>query len=81
MYSEHANERMRERGIIKPEVEYILLHGHHELKKDTFNAQFSSWDYAIRGQTIDQRALRIVVAIEPEGTLVVTAIDLNRKEE
>ena len=34
LYSKHANERMLERGIIKPEAELILTSGHHEAKKD-----------------------------------------------
>lgn len=41
-YSGHANERMRQRGIVKPEVEYVMKNGHHEPKKDTFNEKEKS---------------------------------------
>lgn len=77
-YSAHANQRMRERGIIKPEVERVLLKGRHEAAKDAFNELESGWDYAFRGKTVDGRELRIVVAIEEPNVLVVTAIDLSK---
>lgn len=77
LYSKHANERLGERGIVKPEVEYILTYGHHESKKDQYNEEHSSWDYAIRGKTIDGRNLRIVVALVEPNVLIITAIDLD----
>ena len=80
LYSSHANSRMKERKIIKPEVEYILSHGHHEARKDQFNEEFSSWDYAIRGKTVDGRSLRIVVAVIEPNVLIVTTIDLDTKD-
>lgn len=81
LYSDHANNRMRERGIIKPEVEFILNHGHHEARKDQLNEEFSAWDYAIRGKTLDGRSLRVVVAVIDPNVLVVTTIDLDKKDE
>jgi hypothetical protein len=80
LYSSHANERMWEREIVKPEVEAVLVHGHHEARKDQFNERHHAWDYAIRGKTVDGRSLRIVVAILGRGLLVVTAIDLDKED-
>jgi len=80
VYSAHANTRMRERGIIKPEVEYVIKGGHHEAKKDQFSIEFNSWDYAIKGKTVDGRSIRIVVAIVRPKVLVVTAIDLDKED-
>ena len=76
-YSAHARERMLERGIIKPEVEYILVAGHHSKRKDQFNEEHEAWDYAIEGKTIDGRPIRVIVAIVAPAILVVTAIDLR----
>ena len=57
---------MLERGLVKPKIEYILKQGHHEARKDRFNNEHSSWDYAIKGKTVDGKILRVVVAlIEP----------------
>ena len=80
VYSIHANQRMGQRGIVKPEVEFVLKNGRHEAKKDQFNEGFGSWDYAIRGKTVDGRSLRIIVAFERPNVLVVTAIDLDKED-
>lgn len=77
LYSRHANERMFERRIIKPEIEHVLSHGHHEAKKDQFNEELSSWDYALKGKTVDGRILRVVIAVVEPNVIVVTAIDLS----
>ena len=79
LYSDHANRRLCERTITKPEVEYVLIAGFHEARKDRFNEKFQSWDYAIRGDTVDRRTLRIVVAVISPGVLIVTAIDLSKR--
>ena len=78
LYSKHANERMLERGIIKPEVEFVLNRGHHEVKKDQYNEVFSSWDYAITAKTVDGRNLRIIISVMPSNVLVITEIDLDQ---
>jgi Domain of unknown function (DUF4258) len=78
LYSKHANERMLQRGIIKPEVEYVLMNGRHEVKKDQFNKLYSTWDYAIKGKTVDGRNLRIIVTLVEPNVLVVTTIDLDQ---
>jgi len=71
---------MREREIIKPEVEYVLQNGFHEAKIDQFSNEFAEWDYAIRGKTVDGRSLRIVVAVVRPNVLIVTAIDLDKED-
>ncbi len=81
LYSGHANERMKQRGIIKPEVEYVLKNGHHEPRKDTFNEKEKAWDYSIRGKTVDKRNLRIIVAVVSPGVFVITTIDLDKEDE
>lgn len=80
VYSDHANSRMREREIIRPEVEYVLKSGFHEAKKDQFSSQFDAWDYAIRGKTVDGRSIRIVVAVVQPNVFIVTAIDLDKED-
>lgn len=79
-YSVHALERLEERGIITLEVRYVLKTGRHEHVKDEYKVEHNAWNYAIRGKTLDGRDLRIAVAIDSEGVLVVTAIDLDRSK-
>lgn len=76
-YSAHANQRMMERCIVRPEVEYVLKTGHHNKRKDKYNERHHDWDYAVEGKTVDGRNLRIIVAIISRDFLVVTAIDLD----
>lgn len=73
----HAFERREERRIGRDEVIFVLLHGRHEKAKDVFRENWKNWAYAIRGKTLDSRELRIVVAFDPAGMLIITAIDLE----
>ena len=77
-FTKHALERMVERNILRLEVEYVLRNGHHEKRKDAFDDVFDSWNYSIRGKTVDDKTLRIVVNFEKPNFIVITAIDLER---
>lgn len=73
----HASSRKAERQITLPEVLYVLRHGYHEKRKDSFHEEHGAWTYAIRGKTVDRRELRICVSFDPGGMLVITTIDLD----
>ena len=75
----HSTARKSERGIIVPEILDVIGAGFHEKRKDEFRPEYQSWTYAVRGKTIDGRALRIAVAFADEEDLLilVTAIDLG----
>ena len=78
----HGAERKEERGITLIEVQEVIPSGWHEKRKDEYKVEHLSWNYAIRGKTIDQRALRIVIAFDPEtGMLLITVIDLDVRNE
>ncbi len=51
----------------------------HEKAKDQFSERYESWNYAIRGKTIDLRELRVVVSFDENNMLVITVIDLDVK--
>lgn len=76
-YTRHVLERQRERGIIRPEILYVLRGGFHESRKDFFDESFQAWNYAIRGKTVDLRDLRVIVSFDENYLLIVTAIDLD----
>ena len=74
----HASDRKAERTINLPEIRQVIEGGHHEKKKDEYKPEHKAWNYAIRGKTIDERELRIVVSFDEEDhLLIVTAIDLD----
>ena len=74
----HAMERLQQRQVTVPEVIFVLKHGHHEKRKDHFRDDFGHWVYAVRGTTTDVRKLRLAVAIDGSGLLVITVIDLDK---
>jgi hypothetical protein len=75
--TEHAKQRAAERGIIIADYEYVLKTGNHESKKDKFDEMYNTWNYAIRGKTIDKRELRVVITFDEDGMLLITVIDLD----
>lgn len=78
----HSSQRRDERTIILPEIIQVIRSGWHEKSKDEFKAEWTAWNYAIRGKTVDKRELRVAVAFEEGGSLLilVTAIDLMTSE-
>jgi len=77
----HAVARRSERFISRPEILQVLRNGWHEKNKDQYREEYHSWNYAIRGVTVDGRELRIVVSFEEGRLLIVTAIDLEKSNE
>ena len=73
----HSTTRKVERNITRPEILYVLKNGNHEKAKDEFQERYKSWNYAIRGKTLDERLLRIIVSFDENGMLIITAIDLK----
>ena len=74
----HALARLQQRQVTVPEVVYVLEHGFHERRKDQFKEEYGEWVYAIRGKTLDARKLRVAVAVNIAGALVITVIDLDK---
>lgn len=72
----HSIQRSKERKISLPDILEVLETGYHEKKKDEFRADFQSWNYAVRGKTIDGDELRIAVYFEEEMVMIATVIRL-----
>ena len=73
----HASERAIERRITRAEYLYVLKNGYHEKNKDKFEELYSSWNYSIRGKTLDKRELRVIVSFDENDMLIITVIDLE----
>jgi hypothetical protein len=74
----HAEDRKNERSILRLEIIFVLENGHHEKRKDKFDDFYKTWNYSIRGKTLDKRELRIVVSFDKmTSLLIITAIDLE----
>lgn len=74
----HSTTRLALRGITRADIEHVLRSGWHERSKDSFDVAHAEWNYAIRGVTIDDRRLRVIVSFDEEVLVIVTAIDLDR---
>ena len=74
----HAISRKSQREISVADITRTLLTGWHESSKDEYKAEYAAWNYAIRGKTIDERKLRIVVSFDENQMLVITVIKITR---
>jgi hypothetical protein len=70
----HALLRMNERKVILTEITYILKNGYQEVSKDEFDHKFQNWKYSIRGNTLDERDLRVVVKLAGK-MMIITIVD------
>lgn len=78
--TKHTLDRCKERNISFLEIIDVLNKGKHEKSKDKFNEIFHAWDYSIRGKTVEDRELRIIVSFDRETKLLlITAIDLEKE--
>lgn len=74
IFTNHALDRVKERGIDIQTVVNVLLNGHEEKKKTTFDKETGSWKYAIRGITTDTLDIRVIVAFDEDEMLVITVM-------
>lgn len=73
----HADHRRLQRSILLPDLLYVLRHGYHERAKDRYDEGYSAWNYAVRGKTVDDRELRVIVSFDENGMLIITAFGLR----
>ena len=73
----HAVKRRFERNVSVTDILFVLKNGEREINRDEFKTEFQSWNYAIRGKTLDERQLRIAVAFDENEMLIVTVIPLG----
>ena len=75
---DHAKLRLDEREVTIQEMEQAITRGRHEKSKDEYKFEYKSWNYSIRGKTLDDRELRVAVSLDTTtGLLIITVIDLN----
>jgi len=72
--SRHALERGNERSIELPDALYVLKTGHHEKRKTTFDEAYNTWKYAIRGLTLDDLDIRVIIAFDEDNMLLITVM-------
>jgi hypothetical protein len=77
--SKHAIDRELERQIDLPDVLYVLKTGYHEKQKTSFDEVFETWKYAVRGKTLDNLDIRIIIAFDEEGMMIITVMHVLKR--
>ena len=74
IFTNHALDRVLERGIDIQTTVYVLLNGYEEKMKTKFDKERNSWKYAIRGLTLDNLDVRVIIGFDEDDMLVVTVM-------
>ena len=78
----HAECRQLERDITLLDAFYVIKNGYREPKHDNFKEEFQAWNYAVRGITLQNDAVRVIISFEENGKLlIITVINTVRREE
>ena len=76
--SRHAIDRQIERTIDLPDVLYVLKNGYHEKPKTSFDEVFQTWKYSIRGKTLEGVDIRVIIAFDEEGMMIITVMHVTK---
>ena len=58
-------------NILRSKIKY------HERRKDTYSEKFKTWNYAIRGKSVDDENIRIILSFDESDMLIITVINLS----
>lgn len=74
----HAECRQLERDITLLDALHVIKNGFRELKHDQFKEEWKAWNYAIRGETLQNDIVRAIISFnEDEKLLIITVINLT----
>lgn len=77
----HAECRQLERDITLLDALHVIRHGFREPKHDQYKEEWQSWNYAIRGTTLQDETVRVVISFDKVlKLLIVTVINIVRRE-
>ncbi len=62
------------------DVLYVLKSGYHEKNKTSYDEAFQVWKYAIRGKTLDDEDVRIIIRFDKYGMIIITAMHVANME-
>lgn len=74
----HAMQRKIQRQITLTHILHVIRYGYHEKRKDEYKLEHKDWTYALRGTTIDGKDIRIAIAFDEDGMLIITVIEINQ---
>ena len=72
-------QRRGERRISIPDIVHALQNGDRDPTHDEFKVAFQTWNYAVKGKTVDGRSVRIAVTFDEREMLIITVIPLGKR--
>ena len=79
-FTKHALDRLQERSLELSDVIHVLNTGSHEKEKTAFSNELQTWNYAIKGKTLEGVNARVVIAFE-QNMIIITVVRLSRRTE
>lgn len=77
----HAECRQLERDITLQDALYVITNGYREPKHDQFKEEWQAWNYAIRGTTLQDDTLRVIISFDEKNKLlIITVINIVGRE-
>lgn len=77
----HAECRQFERDITLLDALYVIRTGFREPKHDQYKEEWQAWNYAIRGDSLQNESLRIIISFDEQlKLLIITVINIVRRE-
>ncbi len=72
--SNHAYDRGKQRALSIGDIHNVITTGYHEKRKDEYKEEFMDWNYAIKGQTLDNDLARVCIAFVQESNLIIITV-------
>ena len=77
----HAECRQFERDITLLDALRVIRQGYREPKHDQFKEEWQSWNYAVRGETLQGDTVRVIISFDDkEKLLIITVINIVKRE-
>jgi hypothetical protein len=73
----HVLARQAERAINLPAILHVLRNGYEEKRKTSFDNEQNAWKYAIRGKTLRDEDIRIIIGFDESGMLIITVMHVE----
>lgn len=78
----HSECRQLERDITLLDALYVIENGYREPSHDQIKEEWQAWNYAIRGVTLQDEAVRIIVSFDESKTLlIITVINIVKRSK
>ncbi len=72
----HAECRQLERDITLLDALHVIKTGFREIKHDQYKEEYKSWNYAVRGESLQSDPVRVIISFDEDEMLIITVINL-----